>query len=138
MMPSLVYAPVSCSIPAICFPQLISCHVVGVLAPRSGDEHLHVAHRPSAIRHEAQAFHLHIGESSDSKASIWHESMTRDKLLVCCGPTSHNWQITFIFILILFIDSVNRVYRVQVELAQASKQGGPAGYLSIPPMLQQD
>lgn len=28
-------------------------------------------------------------------------------------------QITFIFILILFIDSVNRVYRVQVELASA-------------------
>jgi hypothetical protein len=35
-------------------------------------------------------------------------------------------KITFIFILILFIDSVNRVYRVQVELAQAvdSSQGG--------------
>ena len=31
-------------------------------------------------------------------------------------------QITFIFILILFIDSVNRVYRVQVELATANKQ----------------
>ena len=30
-------------------------------------------------------------------------------------------QITFIFILILFIDSVNRVYRVQVELHQVSK-----------------
>jgi len=33
---------------------------------------------------------------------------------------------TFIFILILFIDSVNRVYRVQVELAQAKYQGGSA------------
>lgn len=31
-------------------------------------------------------------------------------------------KITFIFILILFIDSVNRVYRVQVELAAASEQ----------------
>lgn len=29
-------------------------------------------------------------------------------------------KITFIFILILFIDSVNRVYRVQVELASAT------------------
>ncbi|KAI1082022.1 B-cell receptor-associated protein 31-like-domain-containing protein [Whalleya microplaca] len=29
-------------------------------------------------------------------------------------------KITFIFILILFIDSVNRVYRVQLELAQAT------------------
>ncbi|KJY02493.1 bap31 domain protein [Zymoseptoria brevis] len=36
-------------------------------------------------------------------------------------------KITFIFILILFIDSVNRVYRVQVELAQAKHQGGAAG-----------
>jgi B-cell receptor-associated protein 31 len=32
-------------------------------------------------------------------------------------------QITFIFILILFIDSVNRVYRVQIELAAASGKG---------------
>ena len=35
-------------------------------------------------------------------------------------------QITFIFILILFVDSVNRVYRVQVELAMAKQQGGAA------------
>ncbi|KAF4446267.1 hypothetical protein F53441_10069 [Fusarium austroafricanum] len=38
-------------------------------------------------------------------------------------------KITFIFILILFVDSVNRVYRVQLELAAASeqtKQGGAA------------
>lgn len=34
------------------------------------------------------------------------------------------FQITFIFILILFLDSVNRVYRVQVELASFSKQYG--------------
>jgi len=32
-------------------------------------------------------------------------------------------KITFIFILILFIDSVNRVYRVQVELAAATDSG---------------
>ncbi|MCJ1403445.1 hypothetical protein MMC11_006668 [Xylographa trunciseda] len=42
----------------------------------------------------------------------------------------YGMKITFIFILILFIDSVNRVYRVQVELAQANKQGqGAAGVL---------
>jgi len=33
-------------------------------------------------------------------------------------------KITFIFILILFIDSVNRVYRVQIELAESNKQQG--------------
>ncbi|KAH6609293.1 endoplasmic reticulum transmembrane [Trichoderma cornu-damae] len=32
-------------------------------------------------------------------------------------------KITFVFILILFIDSVNRVYRVQVELMAAHEQG---------------
>lgn len=36
-------------------------------------------------------------------------------------------QITFIFILILFLDSVNRVYRVQVELAAYAKDGSGAG-----------
>ncbi|EON69451.1 hypothetical protein W97_08711 [Coniosporium apollinis CBS 100218] len=37
----------------------------------------------------------------------------------------YGMKITFIFILILFIDSVNRVYRVQVELAAAAES--PAG-----------
>lgn len=35
-------------------------------------------------------------------------------------------KITFIFILILFIDSVNRVYRVQYEISQTSKGAGSA------------
>ncbi|ORY54812.1 B-cell receptor-associated protein 31-like-domain-containing protein [Pseudomassariella vexata] len=38
-------------------------------------------------------------------------------------------KITFIFILILFVDSVNRVYRVQVELAAATE--GSKGNASI-------
>ncbi|KAL8945609.1 MAG: hypothetical protein Q9222_007872 [Ikaeria aurantiellina] len=38
----------------------------------------------------------------------------------------YGMKITFIFILILFIDSVNRVYRVQVELAMSKNQGGAA------------
>jgi hypothetical protein len=41
--------------------------------------------------------------------------------------SANTWQITFIFILILFVDSVNRVYRVQLELAMAKQQGGAAG-----------
>ncbi|KAF4215677.1 hypothetical protein CNMCM8980_001709 [Aspergillus fumigatiaffinis] len=36
-------------------------------------------------------------------------------------------KITFIFILILFIDSVNRVYRVQLELASFTKDGNSMG-----------
>ncbi|KAK2030219.1 B-cell receptor-associated 31-like protein [Colletotrichum zoysiae] len=36
-------------------------------------------------------------------------------------------KITFVFILILFIDSVNRVYRVQVELALATEKQNSGG-----------
>lgn len=36
----------------------------------------------------------------------------------------YGMKITFIFILILFLDSVNRVYRVQVEMAAFTKQQG--------------
>jgi len=39
----------------------------------------------------------------------------------------YGMKITFIFILILFIDSVNRVYRVQVELSSHSKDLGGVG-----------
>ncbi|KAI5779224.1 B-cell receptor-associated protein 31-like-domain-containing protein [Geopyxis carbonaria] len=39
----------------------------------------------------------------------------------------YGMKITFIFILILFIDSVNRVYRVQRELSDAASQGGRMG-----------
>jgi len=41
----------------------------------------------------------------------------------------YGMKITFIFILILFIDSVNRVYRVQVELAESNKQQGGSAVL---------
>ncbi|KAL3425099.1 hypothetical protein PVAG01_04380 [Phlyctema vagabunda] len=41
----------------------------------------------------------------------------------------YGMKITFIFILILFIDSVNRVYRVQVELAEARDNSQGAGVL---------
>lgn len=37
------------------------------------------------------------------------------------AKVQYGMKITFIFILILFIDSVNRVYRVQLELAAATE-----------------
>jgi len=43
----------------------------------------------------------------------------------------YGMKITFIFILILFIDSVNRVYRVQIELAAASKDNSQAGRAAV-------
>ncbi|TQS32978.1 hypothetical protein Golomagni_06690 [Golovinomyces magnicellulatus] len=36
-------------------------------------------------------------------------------------------KITFVFILILFIDSVNRVYRVQLELGIATEKANKGG-----------
>lgn len=42
----------------------------------------------------------------------------------------YGMKITFIFILILFIDSVNRVYRVQIELSAYSKDGSGAAHRS--------
>lgn len=41
-------------------------------------------------------------------------------------------KITFVFILILFIDSVNRVYRVQLELAVSAENAGASVYAPRP------
>jgi len=41
-------------------------------------------------------------------------------------------KITFVFILVLFIDSVNRVYRVQLELAAVSDSNG-GSHVYVPP-----
>ncbi|CAK7273801.1 Endoplasmic reticulum transmembrane protein 3 [Sporothrix epigloea] len=43
------------------------------------------------------------------------------------AKVQYGMKITFIFILILFIDSVNRVYRVQVELAAATSDKSAGG-----------
>ncbi|KAM0455195.1 hypothetical protein ACHAO4_004071 [Trichoderma viride] len=40
-------------------------------------------------------------------------------------------KITFVFILILFVDSVNRVYKVQVELMAAHEQGAKGNAAAI-------
>ena len=39
-------------------------------------------------------------------------------------------KITFVFILILFIDSVNRVYRVQIELMAATESTSKGSYVN--------
>jgi hypothetical protein len=40
-------------------------------------------------------------------------------------------KICFVFILILFIDSVNRVYRVQIELIAASENAKSGSYVIL-------
>ncbi|KYK54660.1 B-cell receptor-associated 31-like protein [Drechmeria coniospora] len=42
-------------------------------------------------------------------------------------------KITFVFILILFVDSVNRVYRVQLELLAATEQTSKGAYVTQTP-----
>lgn len=48
------------------------------------------------------------------------------------AKAQHILKITFVFILILFIDSVNRVYRVQLELAMATENNNNGGYVPLP------
>lgn len=47
-------------------------------------------------------------------------------------------QITFIFILILFVDSVNRVYRVQVELAAFAGADGQQRVYVLPTQISHE
>jgi len=42
------------------------------------------------------------------------------------SKVQYGMKITFIFVAILWIDSINRVYRVHMELQQAKQQGGAA------------
>ena len=122
---SLIYAPVYTS--CINYPkQTLTAGISGLCTARLRDGSVHVPHHPTPLHRQEEAVHVHLRESSRGQTTIWLEGRldkdkTHTELLLSHG------QITFIFILILFVDSVNRVYRVQVELAQAKYQGGAAG-----------
>lgn len=77
--------------------------------------------RPNATCHEAKVVQLSRRKSSSSEITIWAEGIGIIRAV-------QHWlihkQITFIFILILFIDSVNRVYRVQVEVSSLTQDAG--------------
>ena len=47
------------------------------------------------------------------------------------AKVQYGMKITFIFILILFLDSVNRVYRVQEELSSARKSESEGRYVIV-------
>jgi len=51
--------------------------------------------------------------------SACHHSFLSENPIV--AKIQYGLKITFIFIGILFLDSVNRVYRVQIELANATE-----------------
>ena len=103
---------------------MLTSRNIGLRPPRVRDVGLRDPHRSLTIQHEAQALHLHLRESYNSQVTVWFEGTKHRNPDI--GESLMLSQITFIFILILFIDSVNRVYRVQLELSQAKHQQGVA------------
>ena len=125
-MPSLIYTPVLLTEKRLPGMQALTMLLEGVPPFGDRDGGLCWAHHPSSLPIEAEALYLHLRESTCSQGSICYEGEEP----AYAGHEPHtdgmSLQITFIFILILFLDSVNRVYRVQVELAAYSKDGGGA------------
>ena len=72
-MHSLIYLPVSTLRTTASSSEMLTRLHLGFRSPGGGDGHLHVAHRPSVIHHEAEAFHLHLRKPNRSEISIWHE-----------------------------------------------------------------
>ena len=108
---------------------LTVAHLTGILPSSGRGGHLLRSHRPAALHMAPQTLHLHLGKPSRREAPIWHEGKETCRLTT--SPVLTSGQITFIFITILFIDSVNRVYRVQLELAAFAKSEG-RGYVYAP------
>ena len=48
-------------------------NAVGVHAARRRDAHLCRPYRPNAIQDEEETLSLHIGKSTCSEATVWHE-----------------------------------------------------------------
>lgn len=71
-MPGMIYTPVHYPYPW-CEDIVLTVRTTGFHAPRLRDGGVHGAHRASPIFREAQALHLHIGESNNSEAAIWPE-----------------------------------------------------------------
>ena len=90
------------------------------------DGRIHGPDRTASLHMAPQTLRLHIGKSDNREDAVWNEG----EIFEACrrniiADSDFFSQITFIFILILFIDSVNRVYRVQVELSASKEtQGG--------------
>lgn len=94
----------------------------GLPAPRGRDDAIYASHRPPPLHHPPQDVQLHVWTLSPLCRTAAHIFPSSESPLV--AKLQYGMKITFIFILILFIDSVNRVYRVQLELAEANKTVG--------------
>lgn len=74
----------------------------------------------SSIYHSSKDVYVHVSLQS---FSLDHTNVSSSESPII-AKLQYGMKITFIFILILFIDSVNRVYRVQLELAESIKKQG--------------
>jgi len=106
----------------------------GLPAPCSGDDPIYGPYYPSAVYRPSEAVHVRqqnhplpssSGTCRNTKLTWIATSFISESPLV--AKAQHGLKITFIFILILFIDSVNRVYRVQQELSIATENNGGSG-----------
>lgn len=97
--------------------------MTGLPLARLRDDSIHDSRSSHAVHMEEEALYVLVRESSNSKNAILAEGKLKTKYVVphrlmCLS------QIVFVFVLVLFIDSVNRVYRVQLELGAAAGKDG--------------
>lgn len=118
--------------------------VAGVLAPHAGDVPFHAPHHSPALLRQEEAVHVCIFPSlrrrrqSPRRATRLRRRANGEPFSIrfisespIVAKIQYWMKITFVFILILFLDSVNRVYRVQVELAIATENQNNA---YVPPL----
>ena len=73
MAPSLIYAPVFLPCHCLFHCWLLTSGCLGVRPSDARDVYLWLAHHTATLHDEAQALHLHIRESYNSKITIWPE-----------------------------------------------------------------
>lgn len=106
-------------------------HAAGLYAPRLRDGRLHDAHHPLPQQYPPQDLYVSpaaLAPRCDLLTPV--SSFLSENAVV--ASIMYAMKITFIFILVLFIDSVQRVYRVQLELAIATEKIANGGYVSPP------
>ena len=71
MAPSLIYAPVFFPCYCLFHYWLLTSGCLGFRPSGARDDHFCLAHHTATLHNEAQALHLHIRESYNSKITIW-------------------------------------------------------------------
>lgn len=117
----------------------LECSIAGLPPAHGRDGSVYGSHHPSPLHCQEKAVHVRLVDPSPKLPALplrfRYQRLTPRGVFSFISENpivaklQYGLKITFIFILILFIDSVNRVYRVQIELAQAS-EGSGAAYVS--------